>query len=71
MVSARSAGALGGGARLFEAWLHLMKPSEAGELVRVLIFGQEARPPAAGLLWAAVQLRTVLAVIGTCAGGPL
>ena len=56
---------------MFEAWLHLMKPSEAGELVRVLIFGQEARPPASGLLWAAVQLRTVLAVIGTCAGGPL
>ena len=35
MVSTRSAGALGGGARAFEAYLHVMKSLEAGEHVLV------------------------------------
>ena len=35
LVSARSAGALGGGSRAFEAYLHVMKSLEAGEHVLV------------------------------------
>ena len=41
---------------MFEACLHLMNPSEADELVHVLVFEQEAWPPASGLLQAGGQL---------------
>ena len=41
---------------MFEACLHLVKPSEADELVHVLVFEQEAWPPASGLLRAGGQL---------------
>jgi hypothetical protein len=71
VVSARSAGALGGETRVFEVRLHLLTPSEADELVHVLVFGREAWPPASELFRAAIQLRTVLASIDSCAGGPL
>ena len=71
MVSARSAGALGGGARVFEVWLHLMKLSEANELVGVLIFGQEACPLPQGSFGLPLSSARSSPSIGTCAGGPL
>ena len=55
---------------MFEAYLHLVKPSEAEGLVLVLIFGQEAWPPASQLLQTVNLLRAVLIRVANCAGGP-
>ena len=61
---------LGERGRGFETHLHPTKSSEADELDLVVVFGQEAWPPASGHLRSAGQLLVSCYLLISCDRGP-